>query len=236
MDKPLEKDSTSPISSKEYNAFFVRQAFEEGSILQPTKDLIDKRFEEFFEKWHRLSVGENKKALQKEKLGLQEIFYTVFYQSIVHDAYLMDTLKIVTDVKKKIMDAKEPTSGTMAQKCIIGSANDNFKPIIDEVFAMPSLVLSAFETSSKFFHKETNAILNKNRTYDIELFKKAKAIYNTNKGKKPKTTYSEALISANNELKIYENENLKNRNGLYTAFLSDMETSFRRQFKGIQIL
>lgn len=77
-------------------------------------------------------------------------------------------------------------------------------------------------------------IENKNRTYDKRLFIEAKEIYNKNKGKKPKTTYSEALILANNRLNLYENENLRDKNGQYTTLLFYMETAFRKQFKGIQ--
>ncbi len=97
-------------------------------------------------------------------------------------------------------------------------ALNKFTSIVEDSFRIPNLVLSAFEETSNNFEKMINDLLDKNRTYSIALFKKAKVIYETNKGRKPRVTQAEALILANNELQTYNNELLRDRNGFDTPF------------------
>jgi len=79
-------------------------------------------------------------------------------------------------------------------------------------------------------------IENKNRKYDKRLFIKAKEIYISNKGRKPRVTQAEALVMANDKLGTYANEKLRSKDGFDTELLCEMEISFRKQFKGIQDL
>ena len=72
----------------------------------------------------------------------------------------------------------------------------------------------------------------KNRTYDIRLFNKAKEIYKSNKGKRPRITYSDALFLANEQLKI-TTELLRDENGNDTQFFISMQNAFIKKINDL---
>jgi hypothetical protein len=192
----------------------------------PIRKIIDKKYNVFFKKLHSLSP--NKKKLESNKEKLKEIFYLIVYQRInsiflLEESFLADYLD-----EMKILNNKKIA---LIRETIITRSIERAKPFVDDVFGIPHLILFAFEKTANNYEETIIDLIDKNRTYSIKLFKKAKAIYKEKKGKKPRITHAEALILANDKLQTYEPEYLRDSNGFDTDFFSNMQDAFRKQIK-----
>lgn len=121
-----------------YSNFVLNEKF------KLVKELIDKKCEPFFEKLTSLSPY--KKELERNK----DVFYNIVYQRIINNAFLMNALEFINKAENKIKSENKD----IYQKLIINVALEHFIPIIDEVFEIPNLVLSAFESSSDSLNKQ----------------------------------------------------------------------------------
>jgi len=223
---------THKLTERDYQIGILNAYFTDNEEFLPIINVIYKRFEKFFNTLHKLS--RHKKELMIKKETLKILFIIDISSRVKNIYYLKNGFQTHDDSEEQLKNTNELTEDSKENQELIVSkalALNIIEVVVENVFAMPEIVLTAFESTSNNYEVTINDLLNKNRTYGIELFKKAKKIYEDNRGKKPRITQAEALIKANNELHIYENENLRNSDGFDTEFFSNMQVSFRRQFK-----
>ena len=150
MEKPKSK-----LNYNEYEKFFARETFCYNDTYKPVRDLIDNKFEKFFKKLLNLNPDENKKKeLQECKQDLKEIFYNDAFQRISNNTYLIDVLETSMKLQSNVQ-RKEPGGNDLLLSDIANlNVSDVFNPMINELFKIPNLILSAFDITSKSFKKQ----------------------------------------------------------------------------------
>jgi hypothetical protein len=143
---------TSP-PEPDYIKMNLQPLFIENESFQPVRELIDEKFEAFFTKF--ASLNKHRKEVKKNKDNLLHVFYNIVFQRIIHDSNLMNAKEFINQSKKKI----ENGDNNIYKRIAVKAGLEHFTPIIDEVFAMPNLVLSAFEKSDIDYKR----IMNENK-------------------------------------------------------------------------
>jgi len=124
----------------------LQVTFIENVKFQPVRELIDEKFNKFFKKL--ISLSPHKKELKKNEQELVKVFYNIIYQKIIYHPFLSEAIGMIADAEKK------NETDSIVQRLIVKAGLEHFTPIIDEVFAIPSIVLSAFESSTNSYEKE----------------------------------------------------------------------------------
>jgi hypothetical protein len=95
-----------------------------------------------------------------------------------------------------------------------------------EYFVVPRFIVAILQNKSK----DLEELLNKRRTYSLELMKMAKEIETT---VKPKPTQEQAILWANEKLNIYNKSLLIDKYDKPTQFFIDLKNSYRAQKKSL---
>jgi hypothetical protein len=218
------------ISDEEYENHVLYDSFINNQRFDYIREKIDTKYETFFKKLLELSFPKSRQLLNDNKVKMRDVLYKIVFNRFINNDYLTKTLEIVTNAIRK-NESKE--SSGIVQEIIINSGENNLMPIVNEMFEIPNLVLSAMEKSKNNFEKMIDEFKNRNRFYDIKLFREAKNIYIANKGKKPKITQAEALILANQDMNLFQPEVLRDSNNFDKDFFKNMQDSFRRQINNL---
>jgi hypothetical protein len=152
------------ITQKEFDRVWMLGNFVYNNQFTQIREIIDIKFDEFYKKLCLNSS--NQKVLNDNTKNFREIFYNIVFNRISHDSFLMEAVVILYDTNEKIKVQKslnhEPN---LYDKLLLKVSLNTFKPIIDELFEIPNVILAALEPKIKNLSKkveETKANLKRN--------------------------------------------------------------------------
>jgi len=103
--------------------------------------------------------------------------------------------------------------------------------IKDDILFITETMMTIFEGNYNRLKEKIEREQNRYGKYDKKIFKTAYEIQDDNKGKRPKVTDEDAIVLANQKVKIYEQEELINKYGKRTTKLLNITKSYSNYHK-----
>jgi len=140
-----------------FTSLMVKLNFIYNEKFSPIIIEINKQFYPFFNKWCKLS-----KSAKLNEQEIREAFYKMIYYRLSNDNRALNTIDFINEATRKINGELSPADLPKEyQEIIIDYGLMTLKPIIDEFFEIPNLVLTSFEKSKKSYQQELKMLKRK---------------------------------------------------------------------------
>ena len=203
------------------------------------EELISKNFSEINVR-RRYVYDKNKNPIlikeDEDYLSIKDMFIWEIMNHFRKNKLIAESKRESRSISEGVRNAKVISDLTEFTDAMIDEVILGYTDVANLVLSLtPSITPEGRARISFLKKKYEDDLYNmqmKNRIYDIRLFERAKEIYKSNKGKRPRITYSDALFLANEQLKIIT-ESLRDEYGNDTQYFISMQNAFRKKINDL---